>query len=1036
MGNTRPLISSFTKIVIFVFFGTIGLTLINLIPIRLKPSQHQHKITIEFKWTDVNPRIIESVVTNKIEASVSVVPNILNVNSISSKGEGVVNITFDDNIDIERTRLQISSIIRQVYPSLPSNVSYPKIVNQEQNDESSTLLSLSLNGEKEIEEIERISSRIIKPIFSKVKGVSQVDIIGIPKYKYVIQCDRQKIKNLKVDLNSIKKAISNSFYDEDIGFIKSNNKKLSLNLNSELKEDNIEVLLETVIITEEKGIIKLKDIAIIDRLIQEQEGFKRFNGYNALTINIDTNTNENQLDVVSRLNMTISDLNDNLKSDGLTLNVLYDSTIKLKKELYKVIYRVLFSVVLLFVFIFIVSRNFKYVLVLFLSLVVNLLIAILFYYLFNVNLHLYSFAGLTISLGLIIDNAIIMIDHSLNHRNRKVFVPILAATLTTIGSLVVVFFLDKSYQLYLIDFCFIIIINLSVSLFTSLFLIPSLSEKLKLLKNNKAKTFRKRRLVLKFNKVYFNTLFFLIKRKKIVFLVLLLSFGLPFFLIPNEINAKSDFEKKINDIINSEFYKSNIKPTFKYLGGSMYHFFKSTEKGFVFSEPERLALKIKLHNPEGGTISQLNKAVKIFENDLKKYEEVQMFQAEVIDKNNALISIFFNDNYEDGNFPYSLKNRMEAIATQIGGVDSSIFGVGQGFSNSGSLISDASIKVKGYNLDKLLFLSDSIKDNILLINPRINKVTIASEKSWILKEKYEYKLELSNNKYSEITQDKLLKDLEWYSGTEIYLSTINKAPIFLSSSRELKNHWELKNEIITSDSTGLKLGDVSRISKSNVVNKVVKKNGEYEVFLDYSFSGSNELNRITHKELIKIINTQLPIGYKSTHPDDEYNLGSNNSIIWKSSLIIMLIIYFICAILFESLLQPLTVILTIPISFIGVFLTFSLFDLVFDQGGLASFIMLSGIVVNSTIYIINQYNNERKSNRSNLLAYIRAYNSKITPIILTILSTILGLIPFVVIEGNDFFWTSFAYGNIGGLLFSVLVILFVLPLCLKINYKS
>ena len=128
----------------------------------------------------------------------------------------------------------------------------------------------------------------------------------------------------------------------------------------------------------------------------------------------------------------------------------------------------------------------------------------------------------------------------------------------------------------------------------------------------------------------------------------------------------------------------------------------------------------------------------------------------------------------------------------------------------------------------------------------------------------------------------------------------------------------------------------------------------------------------------------------------------------------------------------------IPISFIGVFLTFYLLDINFDQGGYASFILLSGISVNSALYIINDFNNTKKAHPllSIQKCYFKAFNSKITPIMLTIITTIVGLIPFVWEGQKEVFWFSFAAGSIGGLLFSITGIFLYLPLFIKMSTKN
>ena len=137
----------------------------------------------------------------------------------------------------------------------------------------------------------------------------------------------------------------------------------------------------------------------------------------------------------------------------------------------------------------------------------------------------------------------------------------------------------------------------------------------------------------------------------------------------------------------------------------------------------------------------------------------------------------------------------------------------------------------------------------------------------------------------------------------------------------------------------------------------------------------------------------------------------------------------ICSILFESLKQPFIILSVIPISFIGVFLTFYLFDFNFDQGGLASFVLLSGITVNASIFIINGFNKLRKTfpEKDSILLYIEAFKQKIFPILLTVVSTILGFIPFVKDGQNEVFWFALGVGTIGGLIFSLVGILFYLP---------
>ena len=184
------------------------------------------------------------------------------------------------------------------------------------------------------------------------------------------------------------------------------------------------------------------------------------------------------------------------------------------------------------------------------------------------------------------------------------------------------------------------------------------------------------------------------------------------------------------------------------------------------------------------------------------------------------------------------------------------------------------------------------------------------------------------------------------------------------------------------------------------------------------------------KKDVEILKARLPMGYTVEIQDYYWNWGENNSGQYLLLLIVIAIIFFISAILFNSLKQPLAIIFVIPISYIGVFLTFYLFGLNFDQGGFAAFILLCGITVNASIYILNEYNAIRR--RYPLLderrAYTKAWNVKIIPIFLTVVSTVLGFIPFMIGEEKEGFWFPLAAGTIGGLVMSVVGIFFYLPI--------
>ena len=225
------------------------------------------------------------------------------------------------------------------------------------------------------------------------------------------------------------------------------------------------------------------------------------------------------------------------------------------------------------------------------------------------------------------------------------------------------------------------------------------------------------------------------------------------------------------------------------------------------------------------------------------------------------------------------------------------------------------------------------------------------------------------------------------------------------------------------------------MTKEQIPQEVVKEDQQYRLCLQYEYVGSGNQGRRIQERVLKEFNRQLPMGY-TARPDDTafYWGGEESGQYWLLALIIV-IIFFTTSILFNSLWQPLSVIFVIPVSYIGVFLTFYLFHLNFDQGGFASFVLLCGITVNASIYILNEYNRlrERKPSMSPLTAYLKAWNAKIVPIFLTVVSTILGFVPFLIGVDKEAFWFPLAAGTIGGLALSVVGIFFFLPVFSRIG---
>lgn len=1041
--------SIFSIILVFITLSLIGIAFLPLVNIQLSPSEVLPTIKVKYKWPNASALIIEKEITSKLEGVLNSVSGIKEISSTSYKGKGSIKLSFKKNIDLDIARFEVSTLIRRIYPELPEQVSYPSILIGKNSDSQKAILTYTLSGSSTPFLIQKYAEDNISTKLSTIRGISEVKVYGANTFEWAVEVNSLLIEQLDISVNEIEMAINNYYRNDVIGLGNIDNKLLvshdkTLRILLRNNRSN-ELTWRNLPIKKYKSrIIYLNDIAKVKYQEQLPDSYYRINGLNTINLVIYADEEINTLKVAAEAKQILAEIK-GLLPTGYYLNLSNDTTIHLNKELKKIGLRSLYSLIILLLFVLLISRQFKYLILITVSLVLNLLIAAIFYYLLHVKIHLYSLAGITVSFGIIIDNSIVMIDHYRYHNNKKVFIAIFAATLTTIASLSVIFLLNEDQRLNLIDFVIVIIINLVVSLTIAWFFIPAFFKKLNF-KNKKGQRFIKRkRKIVRFNCFFKKQIFFSKKYKCFFFSLVILSFGIPLHLLPKEIEIEKNWSNVYNKTIGSTYFTTNIRPIAEIvLGGSLRLFSEYVFENSYYEEPEQTKLYIRGKMPEGCTVQQLNAAIEKMENYISQFHEIGMFETSVYNYRNSSIAITFKKEYENASFPYKLKSRVTQKAIGLGGIDWHIYGVGKGFSNEiSSRYKSNQIVLEGYNYNQLFQYATNLLE-MLLENKRVKDPEITGQVNWggntvineLILDLDSQLLALNNislEKYYEA-----LKDLVFSSSVSKVFDGKVSSPVTIFSDRaKIFHSWWLKNELLLINKNRVKVSDFGKVNKRKTGNDIYKYNQQYRLIVAFDFVGPNKLADNIIQKNIDAMNNVLPIGYKAKMQNNR-RWNKKNKDQYYLILLIIVIIYFICSILFESLSQPLAIIALIPISFIGVFLTFYLLDFNFDQGGIASFILLCGIVVNSGVYILNDFNSLIKiNNRKNIIdMYIKAFNYKITSIFLTIASTMLGLIPFVWGGQNEVFWFAFAVGSLGGLIFSFIAIFLFFPLFLNLSNKT
>lgn len=1032
--------SSFPLIITFLCLALVGATTLPMLTVRLHPLRYNPSISVSYNMPGNSARVVEMEVTSKLEGMLARMKGVNGINSYSYNGSGNIWIGFDKHANIEALRLEAASIVRQAWPDLPDGTSYPQVtVNTPDEGKLSPFLTYTINAPETPAHIQHYVEEYLQPVLSRVKGVYKVGVSGASPMEWRLTYDPHELEALGVTSGDIQSAISSYYGTEFIGKVQTGNDgwhQLAI-VPEKYVGDNLP--LERMYVKNREGrLLSVAQLVNVLHVEAAPQSYYRINGLNSIYLSITAEENANQITLGKEIRTLMSELESSMPK-GYETHISYDATEYISKELDKIYFRCGLTVLILLVFVLLITRQWRYTLLVVTSLVVNLLIAVVIYYFAGIDIQLYTLAGITISLNLIIDNIIVMSDHILQRKNMKAYLSILAATLTTICALGVVLFLDEGLREKLQDFAIVVIINLGVSLFTALFFVPAMMDTLRL-KERKPRGKRAKRIIVHFNRLYGRMIAFTCRHKVWACVVLLLLFGLPVFLIPEKMEDDKGWHKWYNTTIGSDYYKEKVRPIVNTaLGGTWRLFVEKVYSGSYFNEKHETVLHVNATLPNGSTLEQMNNLIARMEEILKGYSEIKQFHTQVHSAYRASIDIHFPEEHQYSSFPYRLKSEITSRALELGGGSWSVYGLeDQGFNNDvRETAGSYKVRLKGYNYDQLYEYAETLKDT-LLTHRRVRDVQIGSHFRWYKEGYREFLFDVSTQRLAEanLTPMELYNSMRGIFARDIYCGSHRSADgtneaIRLSSSQANRyDTWQLSYRPLQSGDKEFKLYSLADIGITPQASEVVKYNQRYELCLQYEYVGAYRMGTKMLERELKEFNKWLPTGYEAHSEMGGGYWSSKDNSQYLLLLLIAAVIFIVTSILFNSLSKPFAILFVIPVSFIGVFLTFWLFELNFDQGGFAAMILLCGITVNAAIYLLDEYGNirERHPQTDSIRAYLKAWNVKIVPIMLTVLSTVLGFIPFILGEQKEAFWFPLAAGTIGGLVMSLVGVFVFLPI--------
>jgi HAE1 family hydrophobic/amphiphilic exporter-1 len=998
------------------------------IPIELLPDTDLPQLTVRADWSRASPETMEAFVTAPLEAAVQQVRGVEKVSSISSEQYGQarsqVTIEFARGTDMDFARLELSERLSAVEEELPEGVIGPRVeayVPEEFREQSRPFLRYTLTGPYTLEALRTYLDDQLSPELLQVDGVSAVQVFGGRGRLLEVVLDENKIKALRLRPEQVWQRITDLEYVREAGVVEQDGLQRTLAIRQ--RTESADEIRRSPVLIDRGRIVRVSDVATVHDTYEEARSLYRIDGQPAVAFQVYKDVGVNTVAVADRVKARVDGLA-GLHPAGSRILLDQDESEAIKKQLTDLRARALVSAVVVFVVLLAFLRSFRSAGIVFATIAFSILIALNLIYFAGYTLNVLTLMGLAMGFGLIVDNAIVVLENiyrkwqrrgSVERRmeevaeeaSKEVVLPILAATLTTVIVFIPFVYLQGELRVFYIPLAVVVGMSLMASLFVAFTFIPALA--VKLLGGSAGRR----------------------------------TGGPVDGVAPPPLNRSTP-----QPPIYLRLYAGLVGGTIRWpwativvalacLGGSFHVFNKYVTRGVLWGRwwGQETSIVIRITLPRGEELDRTDELARFFEAKLRTVPEVDRFVTNV-QAQYANIEVTFPDSIENTQIPVAIKEQMVAYSNLFGGAEVRVYGYGPSFYGGGSSPPNYSIKVLGYNYEQVRDIAEDLGRRLQRFS-RIRDVDVNSAGGWFTRDKAsEFVLRLDRERlglHGLSAQDVVYQVAAAVQGT-VRQGVVRVAGDELRfdvklSGNERVDVFELPDLLLqTSDGQPVRLGDVARVGERDVLSRIEREDQQYQRYVSYEFRGPAKLGDRVRDAVIGA--TRLPEGY-TIEGEQEWSWSSEEQEqIYQVLAVSLVLVFMVTAALFESIRQPLVVLLAVPMALVGVFLIFYFMDASFTREAYIGVIMMGGIVVNNAILLVDHVNLLRRKHGLGLReATIQGTLERVRPILMTSFTTVFGLLPLVLFSeyADANIWNALGLALIGGLTSSTLFVLTVTP---------
>lgn len=996
----RPVFTMVTMFLILI----LGVVSLLKIPLKLIPEINPPVGVVVTNYQGASPEEVVEKVTKPLEMNLATLPGIKTMTSTSQEGSNLILMQFSWTTDIDD--IQDEVIQRLDMAQLPDDAEKPRFLKFDPSQ--FPIIQLSLSSEKD-EDVLRELAEELELELTKVDGVASVNLSGTSVKEVRVELDQDKLKTYKLSQSDIVDLIRANDVSMPGDTILTDGKELTTRIISSI--DSLDTLKNLTVFTNPvtKQKVTLDDVSNVEVKKQDDRTITRTNQSPSVLLSVLQQSDANTADVSKAFLKELDELLEREKYEGIKSEILFDQGDYIKMAIGNISNALIVGGLLAMAVLFFFLRNFKSPLIIGIAIPYSVIFTFVLMFFSDFTLNIMTLGGLALGIGMLVDNSIVVIENIYRHLSmgkdaktaamdgaKEVGAAITASTLTTVAVFLPVVFISGIIGELFTEFAMTISFSLLASLIVALTVVPMLASRM--LKAPK-KNLEARRQRSKSMKALERSVRWSLRHRFIVLLITLL-------------------------LLAGGGYGLTTVGT---------QFLPATDEGFF-------SVRVELEN--GAALTETEKVLSILEDELKEEEDVDVYVSLVGTTQEASFRGTTKANV--GELYVKMDDLEKRERSTFEFVDDKKQELEQGAKKANDT-AELSFNMQSTTGSAPNTLTFSVRDTSeRRLDKSVTKIYEA------LKELDDVN-ELSTSRMEKVDEVQLTVDREKARAQGLAPAQIamivndvtrgNMATqmpgedgdifgVFVEYDRSItQNLDELKQlQIKKPDGNYVALGDVTKIETGSGPVSIQRINQQDAVEFTLKYKSSTNLGAISKKVDKEIADLGLPEETDVIFSGDRELLESAMDDLTLAFVLAILFIYLVMAAQFESLKYPFVIMFSVPLFVIGVSIALTATNTPVGLTAIIGVIVLAGIVVNNAIVIVDYINQKKQAGSNPHEAIVIAVKDRARPILMTALTTILGLVPLAlgIGEGTEIN-QPMGITVIGGLISSTFLTLYVIP---------